>query len=128
MKFIRYLFVGGTTAIIQFSTLAITLHWLHFRTLIAASTAYVSAVFFHYFTNRYFTFQMTGQPNFKEIARYLTIVLMNFIVTLGITKFSIENLHVSPYIGTFLSILATVGIGFLLAGNWIFANTKGEYE
>lgn len=128
MKFIRFLLVGGFTAFIQLISLGVALNWLRMDYYFAAGLSYILAVCFHYLANRYYTFRMVGNPNIKELARYLMFVFINFIVTMWVTVFSVEKLHVGPYMGTVFSIMVTVSITFIASRYWIFTTIKGSYE
>ena len=81
-----------------------------------------------YFLNRYFTFQLNGKPNVREMTRYLTIVFINGAITVCVTNFSVEKLHFDAYIGATFSIITTVFVTFFAAMHWIFTSTKGQYE
>lgn len=128
MKFFRFIMVGGSSALVQFTVLALCLKVLYLSPAVGAGIAYIMSVCFHYLLNRHFTFQMIGKPNIKEMTRYLTFILLNGTITIWVTNFSVEKLHFDAYIGTIFSIIITVFITFLAAKHWIFTSTKDEYE
>ena len=128
MKFFRFIMVGGSTALVQFSVLALCINELDLSPAIGAGIAYTMSVCFHYFLNRYFTFQLNGKPNVREMTRYLTIVFINGAITVSVTNFSVEKLHFDAYIGTTFSIIVTVFVTFFAAKHWIFTSTKDQYE
>lgn len=120
MKFLKFLFVGGCTASLQMIALWTCLHALRLTNQIAVLSAYVVAVIFHYFANRYFTFQMKKELNFKEIVRYVSLVFFNYLITFFVTTFAMDVFHFSAYVGTVFSIMITVGVTFLLSHFWVF--------
>lgn len=120
MGLLRFLLVGGVSALIQFIVLALCLEFLVLGYQLSAALAYVASVVFHFSANRYFTFQLKGVPGIDEIRRYATIVVVNFMVTMGITTLTVEVIKLTPYIATVFSIAATVGIAFISSKYWIF--------
>lgn len=168
MSFLRFLLVGGVSALVQFVVLALFLQSLGFEYRFSTAVAYIASVMFHFLANRYFTFQLRGVPRFDEVRRYMTIVAVNFIVTMVVTASTVEYLdftpymevitarartfelqsytaalfpefdvsyfttiirelfsgiegvNVAPYVGTFFSIVATIGIAFISGKFWIF--------
>jgi putative flippase GtrA len=168
MSFLRFLLVGGVSALVQFAVLALFLQSFGFEYRLSVAVAYIASVMFHFVANRYFTFRLNGVPRVDEIRRYLTIVAINFVVTMIITTSTVEFLdfapymaiicsrvkvfdlqpyvatvfpgfdvsffwshvkelftrleiiNIAPYVGTFLSIVATIGIAFISGKYWIF--------
>lgn len=120
MRFLRFLLVGGVSALVQFLVLALCLQLLDFGYLPSSAVAYVTSVAFHFLANRYFTFRLNGTPSLTEVRRYVAIVVLNFIVTMTITTLTVEIFNLTPYIGTIFSIVATVGITFVSGKYWIF--------
>jgi putative flippase GtrA len=97
MRFLRFLLVGGVSALVQFVVLALFLQSLGFEYRFSAAIAYVASVMFHFLANRYFTFRLRGAPRIDELRRYVTIVAVNFLVTMAITTSTVEFLDFTPY-------------------------------
>lgn len=127
MTFPRFLFVGASTAVLQFLTLAFLLEKVRFNYKIAAALAFVISVVFHFLANRYFTFRMNGPPRLAQVVRYLAIVLINLLLTVGVTILSVEILHWGAYVGTALSIMSTVLIGYFGSKYWVFIDKEVSY-
>ena len=139
MRFLRFLVVGGVSALVQFLVLALCLQSLKLEYQVSAVLAYVASVVFHFLANRYLTFKLSGTPRFEEIRRYITIVLVNFAITMVITMLTVEFVNLSPdvrtlltvgvvnftpYLGTFFSIATTIGVTFISSKYWIFKQRK----
>ena len=120
MRFMRFLMVGGTAALVQFAVLAFCLHVLDFWYQFAVGVAYISSVTFHFLANRRFTFQLNVDPQLEEVFRYLTLVVGNLVITLLVTVFVIEVLGLTAYMATVFSIAATVGVTFVASKYWVF--------
>jgi len=126
MKFYKFIFVGGCAAALQIITLSVCLQGFGFANQISCMVAYIVSVIFHYFFNRYFTFQVTKKLNIKEIMRYLSIVVLNLVITLTVTTLTVNTLQLNAYIGTIFSIMTTVSIAFFSSKHWIFNHQEGD--
>ncbi len=119
-EFIRFLVVGGTTALVQFLALAAGLEIFRLEYWNAAASAFVLSVVFHFLANRYFTFRRSGHPRPREVVRYLVLMGLNFLVTMCVTIISVSGLGYDPYTATVFSITATVLITFFSSRFWVF--------
>lgn len=120
LLFLRYIVIGGLAAILQFLTLALCMQFLELMYLIAASIAFITSSCFHYFSHHYYTFKITSSPSITEIRKYLTMVVINFLIAMGMTVFAVEKLHLNAYVATILVIMTTVCINFFTSKFWIF--------
>ena len=127
MTFPRFLLVGASTAVLQFLTLAFLLEMAGFDYKIAAALAFIMSAVFHFFGNRYFTFDMGGPPRFGQVVRYLAIAFINFLLVNGVTILSVEILRWGAYVGTALSIMSTVLIGYFGSKYWVFINKEASH-
>ena len=121
---VSFLLVGASTAVLQLATLAFLLELAGADYKIAAALAFIMSVIFHFVANRYFTFGMVGSPRMDQIVRYLIIVIINLSLTIGITTLSVEVFRWNAYVGTALSILSTVLIGYVGSKRWVFINKE----
>ena len=87
---------------------------------IAVSIAYLASVLTHFIANRRFTFQSHGHNLWPHIAKYCSLVVINYLITLAVVHIIVVELFLSPYLGIVGSIIATVLVGFLLAKLWVF--------
>lgn len=127
MTFSKFLLIGANTAVLQFLALAFLLEIVGLNYKIAATLAFIMSVIFHFFANRYFTFNITGSPQFKQVTRYLAIVIVNCSLTVGVTTLSVETLRWGAYVGTALSILSTVLIGYFGLKYLVFINEGSSH-
>jgi putative flippase GtrA len=139
MKFLRFLVVGAFSALVQLIVLGLCLQLLNFEYQLSAVLAYIASVVFHFLANRYLTFRLRGVPRIREIGRYMTIVLVNFMITMTITTLTVEfvnlypqirtlltvrTVNLVPYLGTFFSISTTICVTFISSKYWIFKQRK----
>lgn len=125
--FTFFLSVGALSAISYFVSFALIDHLAHVNYKIGVSLAYVISVLVHFTGNRILTFQSHGSDFARHIVRYLSMVILNYLITLIIMHIVVSDLHITPYFGITCSIAATVGSGYLLAKFWVFTKaTRGE--
>ena len=118
--FFFFLLVGGIAAVIYFGLLFSFLEIFRLDYRLGVSIAYITAVSFHFFANRYLTFRANQENTFQQIVRYLPMMVLNYLLTLVIVTVSVELLWVSPYIGGGVAIVVTVGLGFFISKVWVF--------
>ncbi|MCA9332276.1 GtrA family protein [Candidatus Saccharibacteria bacterium] len=77
--FIRYLFVGGSTFIIDFSILYILHEHLYVKIAAATSIAYWVSITYNFLLNRYWTFDIREKESLqKHITTYLLLLIFNY--------------------------------------------------
>ena len=113
LKFVKFLAVGLTTTVVQFSSFALILDIFHLPQRLSVSLSYITAVIFHFLSNRFFTFQSGNANVFKQFIKYIIIVCLNYIVTIVVVDVCVKIFFLSPYIGVMAAIVTTVMTGFL---------------
>ena len=124
-EFLTYLVVGGLTAFIYFSFVALSVEILKLDYRVGVSIAYVLAVIFHFVVNRKFTFHASDQQIFLQSIRYFGVLVINYLITVGVVWFFVGQLGASAYLGAAMSILVTVGLGYFASKFWVF-RTNGS--
>lgn len=127
MTFSRFLLVGASAAVAQFLTLVLLLENAGFDYKIAVAIAFIMSIVFHFLANRYFTFAMDGPSRLGQVVRYLAIVFINFLLMVGVTTLLVEILRWGAYVGTALSIMSTVLIGYFGSKYWVFINKEASH-
>ncbi|EKD75548.1 MAG: hypothetical protein ACD_44C00102G0003 [uncultured bacterium] len=117
---LTFLTVGALSAGVYFLSFSICWKLLRLSYPYAISIAYVLSVLFHFTANRNITFKSYGTNILPQTLKYLTMVIMNYGITLLIVNIAVEILHLSPYIGIVCAIGATVGSGYLMSRLWVF--------
>lgn len=116
----RYLIVGAVTASLYFGIIVLCTEVIRMEYRLSLSIAYAMSVFFHFLANRTFTFAAQKRGIKNQIIRYLVILLVNYIITLGVIFFTVDQLGISHYIAAIFAIVATVAVGYLASKFWIF--------
>jgi putative flippase GtrA len=118
-----FLFVGSVSAGVNFGSFTVLWKWMGLNYKIAVSMAYALSVLVHFVVNRKLTFQSDHTHFILQMPRYLTMICINYLLTLGITRMIVEILHVSPYLGILCSIGVTINVSYLMLRYWVFPHT-----
>lgn len=125
---IKFLMVGGFTAVFYFSMFTIFWKLMHLNYKIAVSTAFVIATSTQFFLNRHLTFRCYNSKRIEQIVKYITMVVVNYLITFFVVKSVVELLLWSPYIGIIISIGITVITGYLMSKFWVFKQNTTTLE
>lgn len=120
IEIFRFLLVGAISAGTQFFSLAVLFDCWAFSLNFSVSASYAISVLVHFLGNKYYTFRATLSTSATEIYRYLSVVLINYSITIFVTWFFVSILNANVYWATVASIGATIGTGFALNKLWVF--------
>lgn len=123
-EFLTYLVVGGLTALIYFGFIALSIEVFELDYRIGVSIAYVLAVSFHFVANRKFTFRVVDNRIIHQSIRYLGVLLINYLITIGVVSFFVDRVGISTYLSAAISIVVTVGVGYFASKFWVFRNRE----
>ena len=118
-----FLFVGVVSALVNFTSFTILWKFAGVNYQIAVSIAYVLSVVVHFLTNRKLTFESDHTHFLLQMPRYLTMIFVNYLITLSITHMVVEMLHLTPYLGILFSIGVTMNVSYLMLRYWVFPRT-----
>jgi putative flippase GtrA len=117
---VKFGLVGAITAAIYFSVMWFASSLLNFGYILAVSAAYFVSTSFHYLTNRYFTFSARGGRHSWQLARYMVLWAINYVITIIVVSISMEHLGLSAYLGVCAAVVITVFVGYFLSRYWVF--------
>lgn len=116
-----FMTVGGLTAALYIGLFGLFWHVCQWHYQIAISLAYTIAVVFYFLANRKFTFKSTGNTA-KQLPKFLTLLLLNYVVTLIVMHITVEFAHLPPYFGIFAAIGTTFILSYRISKFWVFKN------
>lgn len=119
---LKFLIVGLLSALLYFLTFTVLWKWNGIHYKISVSISYFMSVLFHFTANRYFTFRNEKNRLFTLLFKYISMVFLNYCITLFIVQSIVELLTLSPYVGIILSIGTTVNISYLMSRYWVFGH------
>jgi len=82
-SFVRYVAIGGTTFVIDFSLLVFLHSFMHAPLLVAATISYWSSIAFNFLANRFWTFGATETHIAKHAVAYGVLLGANYLFTIG---------------------------------------------
>lgn len=123
-----FLLIGASTAVIYFSLFALLSHVLRFNYQISVVIAYLSSTLFHFFANRHVAFKGAGEAISGQALKYILLVIMNTLITVGTVTLVVEQAHYSPYFGMVAGIAVTMVVTYLTFYFWIFTPTLDYSE
>ena len=81
-SFLRYVFVGGSTFVLDFSLLFLTHSILNMNIAVATSLAYWISIIYNFSLNRHWTFSAADKSSLKKHALYYGLLLLfNYVFT-----------------------------------------------
>lgn len=127
-SFIIYGLVGGFVTLIQISFLFLLRNFWGISEFISVTSAYIFALFLHYFLNKHVTFLVKDKKVFNMMSvRYIAIVILSYLIYIT----NIYIFHRIIGIPFMLALILTLGINFIvnyvLYEKVVFLNKK-SYE
>ncbi len=121
-----YLVVGVLSAGVNFLTFALLWDVFHVPYKIGVTIAYFLSVVFNFTSSRHVTFKGADGHILAHLYKYLTMIGINYLITLSVVHYVVEALHLTPYIGIFLAIVITAGTGLCLSKFRVFRELAME--
>jgi len=115
-----FLFVGTLAAAVNFASFTFLWKFISLNYQIALSVAYILSVIVHFVANRWLTFQSHRTHFLLQMPRYLTMIFINYLITLGVTRVVVEILHMTPYLGILFAIGVTINTSYFMLRYWVF--------
>ena len=82
-NFIKYVFVGGSTFILDLGLLVLLKEVGHLPIIVAATISYWTSIAYNFSLNRHWTFETTRSLRHHAVA-YSLLLLTNYVVTVGV--------------------------------------------
>ncbi len=109
--FVRYLLVGGTTFLIDFSILYAFHSKLRFSISVSTSISYWVSIIYNFVLNRYWTFDSREKESIK---RHLTIYFCLLLINYAFTVIFVS------YMSHFINYIAAKAISVLIQMLWTY--------
>jgi len=112
--------VGFSNTLLYVSMFQVLWRLLHLNYKFAVTGAYLVAVTFHFSMNRMVTFQNNKGRLHHQIPKYVIMILINYLLTLGVVEVTVVVMLFSPDVGMLFSIAVTLMTGYLISKYWVF--------
>lgn len=123
-ELLNYSVVGAVTGFLYFGAIIFATEILNLEYRIAVSVSYVIAVSFHFIANREFTFAAYDGVVRKQLIRYLIVLLLNYLITIGVVTYLVDILFCSHYLAAIIAIGTTVAVGYIASKFWVFSEKE----
>lgn len=122
MRFLRFLVVGGSAAIVQFSTLWLLKRWL--SPDIAFSGAFVCSTLTHYCLNRFWALPSMREDVIRQFWEYLFSVIVSYAINLSAFKLCHDRLGLGVMWSACLAIPPSTIVVFILLNYRVFRSSE----
>ena len=121
--FVRYVFVGGSTFIIDLTLLLYLHDQLDLAVAWATTISYWVAIVYNFILNRYWTFSLSEKNNLhKHLAAYLMLLGFNYLFTVVFVSVVSHHTHVG--IAKVLAVTIQITWTYLIYKNYIFTKKQ----
>jgi len=120
VQLVKFIFVGLLTFGIYICCFHFFYRLARLDYKLAVSLAYVMTVASHFLLHRFFTFGAAEQAFVHHTWKYLLMLGLNYVVSLGVVWISVEVAKISPYFGVVASTGITAGISFFVMKYFVF--------
>lgn len=122
-RFIRYLVVGGSTFLIDFSLLYTLYGNIHTTITFATSAAYWVSIVYNFTLNRYWTFDTREKENLKRhITTYMFLLVGNYFFT--VIFVAIFSSFMYFIVAKILAVAIQMTWTYVIYKNFIFVKSK----
>jgi putative flippase GtrA len=124
VRFVRFLVVGGTSALVQFTVLALVRGRI--SDTLAFSVSWIFSTAAHYALNRFWALPSTRHDAGRQFGEYLGTVALSYLITLGAFKLLHDGLGLNVIWASFWAIPPSTLVVFLLLNYRVFRARQGQ--
>jgi putative flippase GtrA len=123
LRILRFIAVGGGSALVQFAVLA----WLKTRltSTVAFSVSWVVSTMTHYLANRFWALPSARQDTTKQLGEYLVAVALSWVINIAMFKLCNEVIGLSVMWAAFWAIPPSTVVVFLILNYRVFRAPAG---
>jgi putative flippase GtrA len=117
-RIVRFLVVGGGSAVVQLGTL-----WLFSRVLpekVSFSISWACSTTTHYLANRFWALPSARTDAGRQLGEYAFTVALSYLINLGVFALLRDGVGLGPYWATLLAIPPSTVVVFLLLNFRVF--------
>ncbi len=119
-KLVRFIFVGGSTALVCLVLILLMVDGLHLNILLGSTIAVILASVYNYCLHYYWTFS-SDTPHGFVLIRYLVMCLCALIINGLVMHFGVKVLPVHYLVVQFLASVVLVLWSFIISFFWVFS-------
>jgi dolichol-phosphate mannosyltransferase len=121
IQLIKFFAVGGSGYVVNLAVFTIAFDRLHVHHLVAATLAFIFAVFNNFWWNRHWTFgAKEGHAGFQA-ARFFAVSTAAFFFALGVLELLVSQTSIPEIAAQAISIVVATPLNFLGNKMWSFS-------
>jgi putative flippase GtrA len=123
-QLMKFCIVGGSGFVVNVSVFFVVNHLMGVHHIVAATVAFVLALFNNFWWNRHWTFGKHGAREHHagfQAARFFTVSVVAFLVALGILQLLVTTTSLPATVAQAISIIAATPLNFVGNKMWTFA-------
>lgn len=123
--FCRFILIGGGTAVLYLSLLALCRHLLEFSAVWSVLLAYPCAICFNYIAHYYWTYKSSSRHG-RSVLRYIVTNAALYVVSVTATQMIGERLAI-PFLYFQVVLIGVLAVlTYVIQRTWIFTTGGGE--
>lgn len=119
-SFVRYLFIGTTTFVIDFGLFNLMSLVLGVKPIYANLTSTFLSLFFNFTMSNFWTFKLDGSHKSRKLIRYAILATFNYFFQNFSMYLFIENTDINHNIAKAIITITVMAWNFLLYKLWVF--------
>jgi putative flippase GtrA len=123
-RLVRFCVVGGTVAIVDFSTVWLLSRFL--QPLVSVSIAYFVGVTCHFLLNKFWVFQCRRSDYGRQLMQYLTVVLSCWLTTVAIVHLCLSTITHNILIAKLFAVPPATLVAFILMQFFVFRKSHSH--
>lgn len=120
-EFLAYFFIGATATMIDWGMFWLTVKKLGFHYEVGLVSAYIPAGIFHFFANKFITFQCKSKSIGSQYSVYIILTLSSLMISMGIIAILINLLALDKMPARILTTALMLIPNYLLHKNITFS-------
>ena len=123
VQLVKFVTVGGSGYVVNLATFAVAHELGGLHHLIAATIAFVVAVFNNFWWNRHWTFGARGGHAGFQAARFFTVSVTAFLFALAVLQLLVTQTGLPEIVAQACSIVAATPLNFIGNKMWSFGRS-----
>lgn len=123
-QIIKYLFVGGTSALLELGLFYLFLFFFNFYYLYSSIISFLIVLFYGFLMQKYFTFKNQNKNFYTQFVFFIVIVLIALIFNTFFTYLFVENFYFDYVFAKGLAIIIVFIWNFFMQKSIVFKELK----
>ena len=123
IQLVKFFAVGGSGYVVNLVVFTIAFEKLHIHHLVAATLAFIVAVFNNFWWNRHWTFGAKGGHAGFQAARFFTVSVVAFFVALAVLELLVSQTSLPGLVAQAISIVVATPLNFVGNKMWSFGRS-----